>query len=82
MSLVTLTDGLHKKSGFTGPRLQAVTFATALAMADYAGSEHQDYFRRRFRETLETLDSEGVCDVVGFIAGQLGIKPGPMENAI
>lgn len=80
MSLVTITEGLHKKSGFTGPRLQAVTFATALHMADYACTEHQDYFRRRFRETLETLDSEGVSDVVGFVAGQLGIKPGPVEN--
>ncbi|MES0071905.1 hypothetical protein [Mesorhizobium sp. M0058] len=82
MSLVTMTDDLYKQSGFTGLRLQALASVAALGLPEYAGAEHQTYFRERFRQTLETLDSEGVCDVVGFIAAQRGIKPEPVENAI
>lgn len=80
MTLNDLADTLHKKSGFGGARLEAVTFAAALGMACYAGSEHQAYFKRRFRETLEKLDGEGVSDVVGFVALEAGISPAPLDS--
>lgn len=83
MTLFDLTDKLHAESGFTGKKLEAVTFAAALGMAHYAGSEHQTYFKQRFGETLGQLSLDDTMDVVGFIADRAGIKPAPVDvNAI
>ncbi|MCB1423201.1 MAG: hypothetical protein KDJ69_12200 [Nitratireductor sp.] len=79
MTLYDLSHQLHVQSGFSGKQLEAITFATALGMAHYAGSEHQTYFKKRFQETLDDLDSEEVGQVVEFIAHEAGIKPEPVD---
>lgn len=77
MTLNDLAASLHQKSGFGGARLEAITFAAAIAMARYAGAEHQSYFKRRFAETIEKLSSDDALDVIGFVAKEAGIQPSP-----
>lgn len=77
MTLNDLAASLHQKSGFGGARLEAITFVAAIAMARYAGAEHQSYFKRRFAETIEKLSSDDALDVIGFVAKEAGIQPSP-----